>query len=186
MHTQAYLYLCALASACMPTHMPTCLHTLIYIKCKYGRLNMHTKEIYQVRKFWFVHDPVERPVFHWLSIIIRLTMGLIIPFVHSMINEFCCPCNNLGVFILHQIYECLHAVKGSKIRIFILNSTKEVVALVCENVATWQEISLHSSSKPWHTLQFRCPTEVVGLVCRPLSTSKVWNWFLISSKPFGI
>ena len=135
MHTRAYLYLCALANACMPTHMPTCLHTLIYIKCKYVRLDMHTKEMYQVRKSWFVHDPVERPVFHWLSYIIRLAMGSFIPFVHSMINEFCCPCNYLGVFILHQKCEFLHVVKGSKIRIFILNSTKEVVALVCENVA---------------------------------------------------
>ena len=81
---------------------------------------MNRKEIYQVRKFWFVHDLVERPVFHWLSYIIRLAMGLIIPFVHSMINEFCCPCNNLGVFILHQECEFLHVVKGGKIRIFII------------------------------------------------------------------
>ena len=116
MHTQAYLYLCALANACMPTHMPACIHTLIYIKCKYVRLNMHTKEMYLVRKSRFVHDPVERLVFHWLSYIIRLAMGLIIPFVHSMINEFCCPCINLGVFILRQKCEFLHVAKGSKIR----------------------------------------------------------------------
>ena len=44
-----FLYLCALANACMPTHMPTCVHTLIYIKCKYISLDMHTEEMYQVR-----------------------------------------------------------------------------------------------------------------------------------------
>ena len=125
MNTQAYMYMCAVANACMPMHMHTCLHTLIYIKWKCVRLDMHTKEIHQVRAFW---------VFHWLSHIIRLAMGLIIPSIHSIINQFCCPCNNLGVFILYQNCAFLHVGKGGKIRIFILNSTKEAVALVCDYI----------------------------------------------------
>ena len=182
MHTQVYLYLCALANACMPTHMPTCLHTFIYIKCKYVRLDMHTKEMYQVRKSWFVHDPVERPVFHWLSMssgwwwarLFRLSIAWWMNFAVHVItwaSLFCIKNVNFSMWSRVAKLGYLFWIRRRK--------SWRSSAKMWQHNRKW-----HSSSKTWHTLQFLCSTGVVGLVCRPLSTSKVWELVLNFVKAF--